>query len=105
MPRTFFAICRIGAENVVRRIPIRAAVQNELEQLFDAQEATFLAGRDEEVVFDGDWKPDGNQLLVVNDPDLASLFSAIAKLSHVPRAPLKFKSVSIFIRVKHEIAE
>lgn len=76
MPRTFFAICRMGAENVVRRIPVRAAVQSELEQLFDAQEATFLAGRDEEVVFDGDWKPDGNQLLVVNDPDLASLFSA-----------------------------
>ncbi len=76
MSRTFFAICRMGAENVVRRIPVRAAVQGELEQLFDAQEATFLAGRDEEVVFDGDWKPDGNQLLVVNDPDLASLFSA-----------------------------
>lgn len=75
MPRTFFAICRIGAENVVKRIPIRAAVQGELEQLFDTQEESFLAGRDEEVDFDGDWKPDSNQLLVINDGELASILT------------------------------
>jgi len=72
MPRTFFAICRIADENVVKRIPIRTAVQDELERLFDAQEQTFLAGRDEEVDFDGDWKPDTNQLLIIHDGDLAS---------------------------------
>tara|TARA_R110002074_G_scaffold283280_1_gene454898 strand:- start:122 stop:991 length:870 start_codon:yes stop_codon:yes gene_type:complete len=75
MPRTFFAICRIGDENVIRRIPIRAAVQAELEQLFDAQEQAFLDGRDEEVEFDGDWKPDPNQLLVIEDADLAAPFA------------------------------
>lgn len=74
MPRTFFAICRVGDNNVIRRIPIRAAVQAELEGLFDAQEQAFLGGRDEEVEFDGDWKPDANQLLLIEDPDLAALF-------------------------------
>lgn len=76
MPRTFFAICREGDNNVIRRIPIRAAVQGELEQLFDDQEQAFLQGRDEEVEFNGDWKPDTNQLLVIEDADLSALFTA-----------------------------
>ena len=75
MPRTFFAICRVGTENVVKRIPIRAAVQGELEQLFDSQEEGFLANRDEAIDFDGDWKPDDNQLLIIHDGDLASILT------------------------------
>ncbi|MBB3995204.1 hypothetical protein GGR95_002856 [Sulfitobacter undariae] len=74
MPRSFFALCRVGEENVVRRIPLQAGVQAELEQLFDAQEAAFLNGRDEEVVFDGDWKPDRNQIMTLQDAGLVQPF-------------------------------
>ena len=35
MPRTFFAVCRVGDENVVKRIPLRDGVKQELEKLFD----------------------------------------------------------------------
>ena len=62
MPRTFYALCRVGGTDTVRRIPVQAQVQAELEGLFDVQEQEFLAGRDEEIDFTGDWKPDSNQL-------------------------------------------
>ena len=75
MPRTFFAICRVGDANVIRRVPLRAGVQAELEALFDNQEEKFLAGRDEEVAFNGDWKPEQNELLVIEDQLLASPFT------------------------------
>ncbi|WP_299779512.1 hypothetical protein [uncultured Roseobacter sp.] len=64
----------MGDENDIKRIPLRAGVQQELEQLFDEQEQAFLGGRDEEIPFDGDWKPDGNELLVIEDADLAAPF-------------------------------
>lgn len=75
MPRTFFALCRTGDADAVKRIPLQAAVQTELEGLFDEQEAAFLNGRDEDVVFDGGWKPDRNQLLTIDDADLVSPFA------------------------------
>lgn len=74
MPRTFFAICRVDDANVIRRIPLRAGVQVEMEALFDSQEQAFLEGRDEEVAFDGGWKPDDNELLMIDDQALAAPF-------------------------------
>ena len=75
MPRTFFAICRVDDKNLIRRIPIRAAVQTDLEDMFDQQEQAFLKGRDDEVDFDGRWIPDSNQLLVIEDDALAVPFA------------------------------
>lgn len=75
MPRTFFAFCRVDDATMVRRIPLRVGVQAELEQLFDNQEQAFLQGRDEEVEFNGDWKPDDNQLLVIEDEELIAPFA------------------------------
>ncbi len=90
MPRSFFALCRVGEDNVVKRIPLQAAVQNELEQLFDEQEAAFLAGRDEEVEFNGDWKPDRNQLLTISDEDLIEPFT-----STLENGPAAFENLDI----------
>ena len=84
MPRTLFTLCRVGDENVVKRIPLQAGVQAELEQLFDDQEVAFLDGRDEEVEFNGDWKPDRNQILTIEDADLVTAF--IATLDDGPAA-------------------
>ena len=75
MPRSFFALCRVGEENVVRRVPLQAGIQAELEQLFDGQETAFLAGRDEEVEFNGDWKPDSNQIMTLEDANLVQPFT------------------------------
>lgn len=74
MPNTFYAFCRTDGENSIYRIPITAGVQRELEQLFESQEQSFLANRDEEVAFNGDWKPESNQLLVIENEELARPF-------------------------------
>lgn len=74
MPNTFFAFCRTNDRNQIYRIPVTHEVQGELEQSFDNQEQSFLANRNEEINFDGDWKPEPNQLLVITDEVLAEPF-------------------------------
>lgn len=75
MPRSFFALCRINNQNEVRRIPLQAGVQAEIEQLFDQQEAAFLEGKDNDQPFDGNWTPDDNDLLVIEDAPLLVPFN------------------------------
>ncbi|KKZ10169.1 MAG: hypothetical protein TQ37_09340 [Candidatus Synechococcus spongiarum 15L] len=71
MPRNFFAFCRGADQDSIRRIPLDADTQNALGVLFDDQEQQFLEGREEEVPFTGDWKPDDDQLLTITDEELA----------------------------------
>ena len=71
MPRNFFALCQTDGGLVPKRIRVTAGVQEKLEELFDGQEAAFLQGKDEEIAFDGGWKPDDNEFLTINDPTLA----------------------------------
>lgn len=70
MPRTLFALCRQDGQNVVRRVPLEAGVQAEVEAVFDEQERSFFDGKDDPIEFNGDWKPDGNELLCITDEDL-----------------------------------
>lgn len=70
MPRTLFAFCRQNGQNIVRRVPLEAGVQDEVEDIFDEQEKSFFKDRDEPIEFNGDWKPDGNELLCIKDADL-----------------------------------
>ncbi|WP_170425471.1 Kiwa anti-phage protein KwaB-like domain-containing protein [Ruegeria arenilitoris] len=70
MTRTLFALCRVDGQNVVRRVPLEAGVQPEVAGIFDQQEQAFFEGKDEPVAFTGSWKPDGNELLCINDPAL-----------------------------------
>ncbi|MBK0329430.1 DUF4868 domain-containing protein [Rhodobacteraceae bacterium F11138] len=70
MPRTLFAFCKQDGQNVVRRVPLEAGVQDEVEAIFDEQERSFFHGKDEPIEFNGDWKPDGNELLCITDADL-----------------------------------
>ncbi|MDO6727255.1 hypothetical protein Q4544_09950 [Cognatishimia sp. 1_MG-2023] len=70
MCRTLFALCREKNKNVVRRVPLERGVQDEVEQMFEAQERQFFDGKDEPIEFNGDWKPDGNELLSIRDPAL-----------------------------------
>ena len=75
MPNTFYAFCRTDDENPVYRIPITREIQDDLEKLFDDQEQSFLANRNEEVNFNGDWKPESNQLLTIENRELARPFA------------------------------
>lgn len=70
MPRTLFAFCKQDGQNVVLRVPLEAGVQGEVEAIFDEQERSFFHGKDEPIEFNGDWKPDGNELLCITDADL-----------------------------------
>lgn len=70
MPRTLFAFCKRDGQNVVRRVPLEAGVQGEVEAIFDEQERSFFHGKDEPIDFNGDWKPDDNELLCIKDADL-----------------------------------
>ncbi|KQB15133.1 hypothetical protein AP071_14785 [Rhodobacter capsulatus] len=45
-------------------------VQGDVERIFDEQEQSFFLGKDEPIEFNGDWKPDENQLLCITDRDL-----------------------------------
>ena len=71
MPRNFFALSRGDHQGSVWRIPLDAKIQKALEDLFDQQEQQFLHGRNEEVPFTGNWKPDNDQLLTITDEELA----------------------------------
>lgn len=66
MPFHLFAGCG-DAEGAfhVRRVRLAQAVQNALQARFAAQEHAFLAEVTEEVAFEGNWKPDDEELLTV----------------------------------------
>lgn len=76
MSRTLFALCKQDGGNVVRRIPLEAGVQADVEQMFDQQEHFFFAEKDEPIEFNGDWKPDANELLCITDADLLAQLNA-----------------------------
>jgi hypothetical protein len=75
MARTLFAFCKQDVESTVCRVPLEAGVQSEVEQMFDAQETAFLEGKDIPIPFTGDWKPDDNELLSIEDADLLIPFN------------------------------
>lgn len=67
----YLAICHIRGEQVIKRISLNQNVQNQIDNLFNAQEQSFRENVDEEIAFNGDWKPDENQILVCDITDNA----------------------------------
>lgn len=62
----YLAVCVVEGALSVKRISLAQPVQDQVDRLFDEQEVAFLDGVGEEVDFDGDWKPDDDQVLVCN---------------------------------------
>lgn len=60
------ALCRDANGITIKRIPLDGALQKPVMQIFADQEAAFRANRPNEVVFNGDWNPDDDELLVLN---------------------------------------
>ena len=65
MPENLFAACRVDGQLVARRVSLDASVQQLVENIFDQQEQRFRLGVIEEIPFDGDWKPDDEQVLTI----------------------------------------
>lgn len=75
---TLLAYCKNAQGNLVKRIPVTNPVQAGIEAVFVDQEAAFRAGRQSEVEFDGDWKPDEDELLTLDVTAEANVLIAAA---------------------------
>lgn len=61
---TLYAVCRTGGPLVVKHVQLANQVQQQVAAQFDAQATAFNHGINNEHDFDGDWKPDPDELLV-----------------------------------------
>jgi hypothetical protein len=86
MPVSLLALCKQAQGLQVKRIRVSGDVQNQLEGLFIQQEQTFFDGVNEEVPFDGGWKPEPNELLfaAVTDEALAILGASQGNVIAMP---------------------
>jgi len=79
-----FALTREGSRRIVR-IPLSAEIQQEIGQTFTSQESEFRASGEEQIAFDGKYKPDDGECLFIDDyDDIDDLHGAIANPLGVP---------------------
>lgn len=72
------ALCRNNNGIEIKRVPLTGPLQTELQTVFGQQETAFRADRPNEVDFDGDWKPDDDELLVLDStPDADTMLQAV----------------------------
>lgn len=76
-----FALCRQQRELLVKHVKVTLPVQAKIEGIFQAQAAAFLDGVAEEIEFGGDWKPDSDEILVMNAPQETDVIAAAAGAS------------------------
>ncbi len=75
MPQNLFALVRVDNVAQVKRIRLHGDLQAKITDILATQEETFFKGIDEEVNFNGDWKPEKNQLLVLEGLDEIELMT------------------------------
>jgi hypothetical protein len=79
-----FALTRDGSRRILH-IPLSADVQNEVTSTFNGQETDFRSSTEEEIAFDGKYKPDDGECLFIGDyDDIDNLHGAIANPMSVP---------------------
>jgi len=74
MQQNLFAACRVGDDLIAKRVHLDRTVQEAVQAVFSDQEECFRNGITEEVDFDGSWKPDENEILVMDIPQNAQIF-------------------------------
>lgn len=74
MPQNLFAACRVGSDLIAKRVRLDLNVQQAVQAVFSDQETVFRNGITDEVDFDGSWKPDDNEVLVMDIPQDAQVF-------------------------------
>tara|TARA_R110002167_G_C12674022_1_gene650959 strand:+ start:1509 stop:2396 length:888 start_codon:yes stop_codon:yes gene_type:complete len=66
--QNFFALIKDDSGSCqIKRVRVNQSLQTELIQIFEDQRVFFEQGVDTEVVFNGDWKPDSNEVLTIDD--------------------------------------
>lgn len=66
--QNFFAFIKDDSGSCqIKRIRVNQPLQAELIKIFEGQRVLFEKGIDTEVTFNGDWKPDSNEILTIND--------------------------------------
>ena len=67
MPEVLFAACRSsrGQELEIRRVSLDGDIQKSIEGVFTQQMQTFFDGVEEEMPYDGRWKPNADELLTL----------------------------------------
>jgi hypothetical protein len=71
-----FALCRIDDNLVVKHVRVTQPVQAKIEGIFQGQAGAFLDDVTEEIEFGGDWKPDADEVLVMDLPEEAGVITA-----------------------------
>lgn len=74
MPVNLFAACRENDELIAKRVRVNHSVQQAIEAVFQTQEDLFRGGVTDEIEFDGSWKPDDTEVLVVDVPGDGQIF-------------------------------
>ena len=76
MPEVLFAACRPsrGQELGIRKVSLDGEIQKIIEGVFTQQMQTFFDGVEEEIPYDGRWKPNADQLLTLPINSEAGLF-------------------------------
>jgi hypothetical protein len=79
-----FALTSDPARRIVR-IPLAANVQKEMDETFSDQEKRFRASSEEQIPFDGKYKPDDGECLFIDDyDDIDDLHGAIQNPLRIP---------------------
>jgi hypothetical protein len=78
MMAQLYAICRdLNNALTVKHVQLTVGLQGQLDGVFIAQKLSFMAGVNTDIVFTGDWKPDDDEVLVLqNLPEVTALFAA-----------------------------
>ena len=79
-----FALTRDGSRRIVRS-PLSAEIQQEVADTFISQEQQFRKSSEEQIAFNGKYKPDDGECLFIDDyDDIDDLHGAIANPLSVP---------------------
>jgi hypothetical protein len=66
--QNFFAFIKDDSGSCqIKRIRVNQTLQTELSRIFNDQRSSFERGVNNEVEFNGDWKPESNEVLFIND--------------------------------------
>lgn len=90
MTFNLFALCKINNNLEVRKISVTRTVQSKISQIFEEQKNIFNAEIREIVAFNGDWKPEIDELLEIPVPIEANvIFQALeTNLTGIPELDL-----------------
>jgi len=74
MTANLFAACNHNGDLVARRIRLNAGIQSSVAELFNQQENDFRQQVEDEIDFDGGWKPESTELFTIPISTDAEIF-------------------------------